>query len=82
MFEAAAVPTDGERPQPNRLTLSTPVPSPAFSSVRVECAVPVGGAPGDFGAAIIDLAGRVVRTLGGEGSTAGATTVRWDLRDS
>jgi peptidase C25-like protein len=78
---SAAVPR-GERREPTWLRLSTPVPSPAVSYVRVECAMPGAGAGATLDAAITDLAGRAVRTLAGEVGTAGAATVRWDLRDS
>jgi len=81
-IDSAAVPRGGERREETRLTLSNPVPSPALSSVRVECAIAGGGAGSVFGAVIIDLAGRVVRTLGAEVGTAAAGTVTWDLRDS
>lgn len=67
---------------PQRLVLSSPVPSPALSSVRVECDVPGDAAGVALEAAIVDVAGRVVRTFDRETVVGGVGTVRWDLRDA
>lgn len=63
------------------LTLSAPFPSPAVSSVRVECAAPGGGAPGAVDAVVLDLAGRAVRSLDLEAGRNGPAW-QWDLRDA
>ena len=63
------------------LALSRPVPIPALSSVRVECAIQGVRADGGFDAGILDLAGRAVRTLHPGAATTGVAVLEWDLRD-
>ena len=79
---AGAAATGPVRRNAPGLTLSVPFPSPAVASVRVECVLPAEVTGGDFGAAILDLAGRNVRTLDRRMIAAGTATVTWDLRDS
>lgn len=62
--------------------LSSPVFSPALSSVRVECVLPDDAAGVALDAGVVDIAGRVVRTFDRETVMGGAATVRWDLRDA
>jgi hypothetical protein len=63
--------------RPVVFTLSRPAPSPASSSVRVECSIADGVA---VAAEVVDLAGRSVRRLD-PGAARGAVALTWDLRD-
>lgn len=77
---APAPAPDGIEVRCNRLSLSRPAPSPAWSSVLVECVIPES-AGGVLEAEVLDLAGRAVRRLDRPAVANGRTTLTWDLRD-
>ena len=61
------------------LDLSSPYPNPMRGSTRIVFALP---ALGDADVAVIDIAGRVVRSLEHGTLAAGTHVTQWDGRDS
>jgi hypothetical protein len=70
----------GDSPAPGRIALSTPRPNPSRGPITIAYTLP---AADDVTIAVYDIAGRVVRTLGGgTPSPAGAYSTTWDGRAS
>jgi hypothetical protein len=62
------------------LALGAPYPNPASTEVRLELSVPASFAGTPFEAAVFDLTGRKVRSLGRGELPAGRYALTWDLR--
>ena len=68
-------------PAAQGFALALPAPSPCAGAARIACTVPAELAGATLDAAVLDLAGRTVRTLARGSAPAGVTTLVWDLRD-
>ena len=82
LFDPAAQPAlvaVGPPSAQGTLELSNPWPNPAHRSARFEFALP---APGEASLEVLDLAGRVVRTLSSGTIDAGRYARQWDMSDT
>jgi FlgD Ig-like domain len=81
VFEDPAVASvmPGRRGVPGAVFLSAPSPNPAHDGVTIRFGLPRDAT---VGLEIYDVAGRLVRELGGRGLESGVNTLNWDLRDS
>jgi choice-of-anchor B domain-containing protein len=80
VYDAATVPVAAPPPaSPGRLAFRPPSPNPASGSVRFVLEVPTAG---EAAVDVVDVAGRMVRTLHRGGAAAGPLTLAWDGRDA